>query len=298
MNRRILAALLALCLMLAPGALATADRAAIPADPQRVVDLTGYSDVLYVMGLNVVGTANARANDTTRVPAYLETALAGAKVLGTSYQVYFDIEAIRALEPDLILIGPQHETIRPQLQEIATTVTVHLNQRSWKADMLSLGELFSRRTAVATWLDNYTTKCATLGEGIRKAQGDSFRCLALMISGGQLYAFVDAGLGGILYNDLGLGRPLGMSDRMGINMTNVSFGQLANLAMDYLFVVGSDAELKALRGMEGWLKLPVVRSKHVKELSTEPYLSMGYSCLGADALASEIATMLHAKSGD
>ena len=298
MTRRILAALLALCLTLVPGALATSERPAIPSNPKRVVDLTGSSDVLRVMGLNVVGTANCRSDDLTRVPSYLEGTLQGVQVLGASYQVYFDIDAIKALEPDLILIGPQHEAIRPQLQQIATTVTVHLALRSWKADMLSLGEMFSKRATVATWLDNYATKCATLGANIKRAQGESFRCLALMISGGQLYAFVDAGLGGVLYNDLGLGRPIGMSDRMGINMTNVSISQLSNLMMDYLFIIGSDAELKALRGTEDWMKLPVVRSKHVKELPTEPYLSMGYSCLGADTLASEIAAMFHAQSGD
>lgn len=298
MTRRILAALLALCLMLAPGALATSDRAAIPSNPKRVVDLTGSSDVLRVMGLNVVGTANCRSDDPTRVPTYLEGTLEGVQVLGASYQVYFDIDAIKALEPDLILIGPQHEAIRPQLQQIATTVTVHLALRSWKADMLSLGEMFSRRNAVATWLDNYATKCTALGENIKRARGESFRCLALMISGGQLYAFVDAGLGGLLYNDLGLGRPIGMSDRMGINMTNVSISQLQNLMMDYLFIIGSDADLKELRRSEDWMKLSVVRSKHVKELPTEPYLSMGYSCLGADTLASEIAAMFHAQSGD
>ena len=244
MVRRIIAALLALCLLLAPAAMASGDGAAIPADPQRVVDLTGFSDMLYVMGLNVVGTANARSDDFTRVPAYLESALAGAKVLGPSYQVYFDVEAIRALEPDLILIGPQHGAIREQLEQIATTVTVNLAMRSWKADMLSLGELFNRRATVATWLDNYSTKSHTLGENIKKVQGESFRCLALMVSGGQLYAFVDAGLGGVLFNDLGLGRPVGMSDRMGINMTTISFAQLSNLQMDYLFVVGSDEELQ------------------------------------------------------
>ena len=291
----ILALALLMAAALAPGAIAE-DRAAVPSNPQRVVDLTGSGDVLRIMDINVVGTTNARSDDPTKLPSYLENTLAGAKVLGNSYQAGYDIEAIRALEPDLILILPQHEAMRKELEQIATTVTVNLTRRSWKSDMLSLGELFGRRTAVATWLDNYASMSHALGENIKKAQGKEFRCLALMISAGQMYAFVDAGLGGVLFSDLGLGKPKGMSDRMGFNMTTISLEQLSMLEMDYLFLVGADADRRELRGQEQWLKLPVVQKNRVKELPAEPYLGMAYSCVGADALCKEIATMLHAKS--
>lgn len=297
---RILSILMALALLLSaalvPGALAEEDRAAVPSNPQRVVDLTGSGDVLRIMDINVVGTTNARSDDPTKLPSYLENTLAGAKVLGNSYQVSYDIEAIRSLNPDLILILPHHDALRKELQAIATTVTVSLNRLSWKSDMLSLGELFGRRTAVATWLDNYASMSHALGENIKKAQGEEFRCLPLMISAGQLYAFVDAGLGGVLFSDLGLGKPKGMSDRMGFNMTTISLEQLSMLEMDYLFLVGEDADRRELRGQEEWLKLPVVQKNHVKELPAEPYLGMAYSCVGADALCKEIAKMLHAKS--
>ena len=296
MLKRLFAALLALCLALAPAAMAENDSASIPSNPKRVVDLTGHSEVLCIMGLNVVGTANARSDNPALLPSYLESELANAKVLGVSNQVYFDLEAIRALEPDFILIAPQQEEIKEKLREIAPTATVKLAMRSWKADMLSLGELFGRRAAVATWLDNYSAKSHYIGDNIKSVQGGTIRCLALMISGEQMYAFVDAGLGGILYGDLGLGRPVGMSDRMGINMTTIGFNQLSRLEMDYLFIIGTEAELKELRHKEEWMKLPVVQKNHVKELPVEPYLGMSYSCLGADMLLNEIATMFHART--
>ena len=54
----------------------------IPANPQRIVDLSGNSDILSVLGYSVVGTANSDAYDYTKFPSYLEDVLKGAKILG------------------------------------------------------------------------------------------------------------------------------------------------------------------------------------------------------------------------
>ena len=42
----------------------------------------------------------------------------------------------------------------------------------------------------------------------------------------------------------------------------------------------------------------MVKANHVRLWPTEPYLSIGYSCVGVDALVSEIATLLHAQSAE
>ena len=58
----------------------------IPADPQRIVDLSGNSDILSILGYSVVGTANSDAYDYTKFPTYLEDTLQGAEILGYSMQ--------------------------------------------------------------------------------------------------------------------------------------------------------------------------------------------------------------------
>ena len=50
----------------------------IPADPKRIVDISGNSDILSILGYSVVGTANSDAYDYTKFPSYLEKKLAGA----------------------------------------------------------------------------------------------------------------------------------------------------------------------------------------------------------------------------
>lgn len=293
MWKRIAVLALALCLALLPVAQAEQPKTTeAPVAGPRVVDLAGCSDILKVMGFNVVGTTNTRSDDYTTVPSYLQGALGSAQVLGNAYQTEFDLDVIRALEPELILIGTQHQQLEPELKKIARTQTVSLQLRNWKMDMLALGEQLDRRDEVATWLDNYASKAYSVGQSIKKSLGKETRCLALMISAGQMYAFVDVGLGGILYNDLGMSRPTGMSDRMGINMTTIGFDQLSRLEMDHLFMLGSDADLQALHRQGDWLKLQVVKRNRVIELPIEPYLGMGYSCIGVDALLNELETML------
>ena len=58
----------------------------IPAEPQRIVDLSGNSDILSVLGYKVIGTANSDAYDYTKFPSYLEETLSGAEILGYSMQ--------------------------------------------------------------------------------------------------------------------------------------------------------------------------------------------------------------------
>src|SRR5471030_1693972 len=54
----------------------------IPADPERIVDLSGNSDILSILGYKVIGTANSDAYDYKKLPTYLEDTLKGATILG------------------------------------------------------------------------------------------------------------------------------------------------------------------------------------------------------------------------
>ncbi|MDZ5001246.1 ferrichrome ABC transporter substrate-binding protein, partial [Clostridium perfringens] len=74
----------------------------IPENPQRIVDLSGNSDILSILGYKVTGTANSDAYDYTKFPSYLEETLKGAEILGYSMQDTMDIEAVMNLKPDLI----------------------------------------------------------------------------------------------------------------------------------------------------------------------------------------------------
>ena len=86
----------------------------IPAEPQRIVDLSGNSDILSILGYKVVGTANSDAYDYTKFPTYLEDTLKGAEILGYSMQDTMDVEAVMNLNPDLIVISTVQEKMYDQ----------------------------------------------------------------------------------------------------------------------------------------------------------------------------------------
>ena len=115
----------------------------IPADPKRIVDISGNSDILSILGYSVVGTANSDAYDYTKFPSYLEKKLSGAEILGYSMQDKMDVEKILALKPDLIIISSVQEKMYQQLSKAAPTVMLKLAQTDWEEDVLK-GALLRR----------------------------------------------------------------------------------------------------------------------------------------------------------
>ena len=96
----------------------------IPKEAKRIVDLSGNSDILSILGYQVIGTANSDAYDYTKFPSYLKDTLKGAKILGYSMQDTMDIEAVMNLEPDVIVISTVQEKMYEQLTKIAPTIMI------------------------------------------------------------------------------------------------------------------------------------------------------------------------------
>ena len=139
----------------------------IPANPQRIVDLSGNSDMLSILGYKVVGTANSDAYDYTKFPSYLEDTLQGAKILGYSMQDTMDIEGILELNPDLIIISNVQEKMYKQLSEIAPTIMLELAQIDWTQDLASVAKIFHKEKEAQDWLNTYKTEAKKAGEKIK-----------------------------------------------------------------------------------------------------------------------------------
>ncbi|EIA23972.1 Putative periplasmic binding protein, partial [Candidatus Arthromitus sp. SFB-2] len=116
----------------------------IPKNPKRIVDLSGNSDILSILGYSVVGTANSDAYDYTKFPSYLEETLKDAKILGYSMQDTVDIEGVLNLNPDLIIISKTQEKMYEQLKSIAPTIMIELEQIDWKKDILKVASILNK----------------------------------------------------------------------------------------------------------------------------------------------------------
>ncbi|WP_346870446.1 ABC transporter substrate-binding protein [Clostridium sp. UBA5119] len=265
----------------------------IPENPERIVDLSGNSDILSILEYKVVGTANSDAYDYTKFPTYLEDTLKGATILGYSMQDTMDVEAIMNLDPDLIVISTVQEKMYDQLSEIAPTVMIKLEALNWKEDVKALAKVFNKEEAANAWLENYDKRSKEVGDKIKETYGEDTTYLSFLASGGQFYVFDGAGFGNVLYEDLGLSKPEGMPEQNDISLPVVTYEGLASIKADYIFVIATDEDLKVLEENEVWNNLPQVKEGKVVKLDSSPYFVQGYSSIGRQVLLDEIMEMLN-----
>ena len=265
----------------------------IPANPERIVDLSGNSDILSILGYKVVGTANSDAYDYTKFPTYLEETLKGAEILGYSMQDTMDVEAVMTLNPDLIVISTVQEKMYDQLSEIAPTVMIQLEALNWKDDVKAFAKVFNKEDVANKWLADYEAKAKKAGDKIKAEYGENTTYLSFLASGGQFFIFDGAGFGSVLYEDMGLAKPEGMPEQSDISLPVVTYEGLASIKSDYIFLISTPEDLKQLESNAIWNSLPAVKEGKVVVLESSPYFNQGYSSIGRQLLVDEIGEMLN-----
>ena len=265
----------------------------IPADPQRIVDLSGSSDILSILGYDVIGTANSDGYDYTKLPSYLEDTLAGAEILGYSMQDTMDIEAVMNLNPDLIVISTVQEKMYDQLSEIAPTVMIQLEALNWKDDVRNLAKVFGKEDVAEAWLTNYETKAKEAGDKIKAEYGEDTTYLSILEGQGSFYVFDGAGFGDVLYNDMQLAKPAGMPEQSDMQLPVVNYEGLATIKADYIFTMAKEEQVAQIENNSIWKSLPAVKEGHAIMLGASPYFNQGYSCRGREKLVDEIGDMLN-----
>lgn len=265
----------------------------IPETPERIVDLSGNSDILSILGYKVVGTANSDAYDYTKFPTYLEETLKGAEILGYSMQDTMDIEAVMNLNPDLIVISTVQEKMYDQLSEIAPTVMIQLEALNWKDDVKAFAKVFNKEDVANKWLADYEAKAKEAGDKIKTEYGENTTYLSFLASGGQFFIFDGAGFGSVLYEDMGLAKPEGMPEQSDISLPVVTYEGLASIKSDYIFLISTPEDLKQLESNAIWNSLPAVKEGKVVVLESSPYFNQGYSSIGRQLLVDEIGEMLN-----
>ena len=265
----------------------------IPSNPKRIVDLSGNSDILSILGYDVVGTANSDAYDYTKFPSYLEETLKGAEILGYSMQDTMDVEAVMNLNPDLIVISTVQEKMYDQLSEIAPTVMIQLEALNWKDDVKSFAKVFNKEEVAEKWLKAYEEKAKEAGDKIKAEYGENTTYLSFLASGGQFFIFDGAGFGSVLYEDMGLSKPKGMPEQSNISLPVVTYEGLAAIDTDYIFLITTDEDYTQLESNAIWNSLPAVKEGKVVKLGASPYFNQGYSSIGRDLLLDEIGEMLN-----
>lgn len=264
----------------------------IPLHPERIVDISGASDILSLLGYDVIGTANSDGYDYTKFPNYLEDVLGHAQILGYSMLAEMDVEAIIGLNPDLIVISTVQEKMYDQLSKVAPVVMVEMKQVDWKEDFMHVAKVFGEEEKATQWIDNYLVKAQEVGERIKETYGADNSYLSFLASSGSLFIFDSAGLGTIFYDDMGLNKPQGMPQQENVSLPVVTFEGLAEIDADYIFAIGTDADLAQLTESSIWNGMEAVKNGNVVILPASPYFNQGYSPIGRLAFVEEVESLL------
>lgn len=264
----------------------------IPVNPKRIVDLSGTSDILSILGYDVIGTANSDAYDYTKFPGYLMDVLKDATILGYSMQDTMDIEGVLALDPDLIIISTVQEKMYDQLSAVAPTVMLEMAQLDWTEDLMNVAKVMEKENEAKAWLEDYKAKAEKVGKQIKETYGEDTSYLALLASGGQIFIFDGAGIGSILYQDMGLRKPAGMPEQENISLPVVTYEGLAAIDADYIFAIGTDEDLAALNASSIYNGIEAVKKGNVVTLPASPYFNQGYSPIGREIFLDEVSGLL------
>ena len=249
----------------------------IPANPKKIVDISGSSEELVLLGHNVVGTSNVDSYDTSNVPSYMKDKLGDAKVVGHSMMETADIEAILACEPDLIIMSTRQEKIYDELKEIAPTVMLEDQSNDWEAKLKDVAKLFGQEDEAQAWLDDYYAKAEKLGKEIKEANGEDTTYLTVLASSGSFMVFSEGGIGTVLKDDMKLPQPANMPEQDSITLPTVTMEGLSEIDADHIIVIATESDKADLEASSVWSQIRAVKDGNVTILDASPYFSQAYN---------------------
>ncbi|MDU2200667.1 MAG: iron-hydroxamate ABC transporter substrate-binding protein [Terrisporobacter sp.] len=260
----------------------------IPANPKRIVDISGSSEELVLLGHNVVGTANVDSYDTENVPSYMKESLKDAKVVGHSMMETADVEAILACEPDLIIMSTRQEKIYDELKEIAPTVMLEDQSNDWEDKLEDIAELFGQEDEAQKWLDAYYAKAEKLGKEIKKANGEDTTYLTVLASSGSFMVFSEGGIGTVLKDDMKLPQPANMPEQDSITLPTVTMEGLSEIDADHIIVIATESDKADLEASSVWSQIRAVKEGNVTILDASPYFSQAYNPIGRELILESV----------
>lgn len=201
-------------------------------NPERVVVLDfGVADILHNMDVEIVGLAKGKKLPEV-VSYYADEKYANIGSLKEP-----DFEAIKALNPDLIIISGRQAEMEADFKEIAQTVNLGTDGtkylESFKSNVESLGKIFDKEDKVNELVSGIETKIADLNKAITEKK---LNATTVLTDEGSLSVFSGESRFGMVYNELGFANP---DDKIEASThgQQVSFEYFLKNDAQYIFVV-------------------------------------------------------------
>lgn len=266
----------------------------VPAEPKRVVVLdTDKIDTALSLGVVPVGAA--RAGEASGWPTYLGDRVSAVKEVGVLTEP--DLEAISALQPDLILGSKfRQEKFYDELSAIAPTVFTEKVGVTWKENFLLDGQALGKEQQAKDLLAGYEKRAKDLGAGLGDASARKISIVRFMPA--EIRVYGPESFSGIVVGDVGLGRPdrqllAGKDDK---RFDKVSPERIADVDGDVIFfcAYGEKAAAQQATVTAGslWRNLAAVKAGKAYPIADETWmLGIGVTAAGKilDDLAKHLA---------
>ena len=201
-------------------------------NPEKVVVFDyGVADILHNMDVEIVGLAKG-----TRLPELLSY-YDDEKYANVGGLKEPDFEAIKALNPDFIIISGRQADMIEDFQEIAPTINLGTDGTnylaSFKSNVESLGKIFGKEDKVSELISDIETKVADLNKTVTEK---GISAITVLTNEGNLSVFSGESRFGIIYNELGFTNP-DSNIEASTHGQQVSFEYFLEHDAEYIFVV-------------------------------------------------------------
>ena len=231
----------------------------VPADPKKVILLSGFTGNVIDLGVNIVGVDVWSKNNPT-----FKDELKDVEEVSDE-----NLEKIIELEPDLI-IGLSNIKNLDKLKEIAPTVTYTWGKVDYLTQHLEIGKLLNKEKEAQAWVDDFKTRAQTAGEEIRAKIGEDATVSVLEAYDKDLYVFGDNWARGteILYQAMNLKMPEKVKEMaLKSGYYTISAEVIPEYAGDYVILSKYAEADSSFQETETYKNIPAVKNKRVFEMN-------------------------------
>lgn len=257
--------------------------------PKRIVILDNlYGEILEPLDLTPVGATTGQEG-SQEFSTLFKKLYKDADVVSVGWQKTPDLEKIKELKPDLILMTVDQEGLYDKLSEIAPTVGYRINtDENWDYHETSLkvAEIFDKRDEMKDALDRMDAKEAVFAENVKAKFGDQ-KLMYLRVTGNDIryYAY---GHFGYLYDTYKFNRAQTFNPEDMYQAIDID--KLKDINPDLLIVQADSQDLldNKLKNTPVWSNLRAVQNNNVIYADYSTYM-LGFGIVSQEAIMNQIS---------
>lgn len=260
----------------------------IPGRPLRIVDISGSTEELLVLGYQPIATGNTEMGNPKELTPILKQRLNADTIKTGWFQTEVNVEAIASANPDLILAGSTQDKIYDQLSKIAPTVRVPYGFNAFRERFAFVAGALDKTKEMEVWMKAYDEQAKQLHEKITAITKDETFAV-IEATAKEIRIYSKTGVADMIFRDMQLPQAPGTPepDPWGGKVTSLE--GLSNLNPDHLILM-ADSDNNVLQESKLWSGLKAVKTGRVYRMTSKQNYNEAFYALGKKALLEQLGS--------